>query len=1221
MSSLLQNDDADQDLCSDDDEIDDGFNDDIEALRRACTLTGTNLSDVNIDNGENNRSLSAEGDGDSYSGEGEEDEDDFKLFRIIQNRFSFGTDSCEPIYSKPLCAFPLDFDDEEDDFETLCAVRKRFSAYDNSEGKLENLAEKSEGVDASSVVSKLVTSDDSVIDRTACKVFPDTEEGLNSTLLSDNMEIQPSGYIEQQHSLDACKFSSLGRKDSSSFPKSAQVFIDAIKKNRSCQKFLRKKLAHIEARIEENKKLKERVKILRDFQVSCKKITGRALAQGKDPRIQLISTPRISNSRDSKVNDKKVSTMHNGPPENSHVASYRMALTNFPLNLNRKNWTEAEKENLQKGIRQQFQEMVLQFSVDQLSGSEGSPGNVNDLDAVLASIREMEITPERIREFLPKVNWDQLASLYVVGRSGAECEAKWLNSEDPLINHSKWTAEEDKKLLFIVQEKGMTNWLDIAASLGKNRTPFQCLVRFQRSLNAHIIKREWTKEEDAQLRIAVGTYGEHDWQSVASTLEGRTGTQCSNRWKKSIHPGNGRKGKWTLDERKRLKVAVMLFGPRNWNKIARFVSERTAPQCRERWVNSEDPSLNMDKWTEEEDLRLKAAIEEYGYCWAKIAKCLPPRTDSQCRRRWKVLLPHEVPLLQAARKTQKVAIIGNFVDRESERPALGPHDFVPLPMITSAFEPEKQNQSRKHKRKSREGGVSGKKKNAAPGNTSKRLQSKRPNEGMQISSVEDPGITNGTEVATFGESGMVVTKSSSSEKNPHMKTYQDIADAQDGDPKKKKKLPKLPLKRNMLVEIAGNSQSCLLSHPESLELGISNVDGLQTFGGESETSSEKRKVQEQHSEANTCTNTGEEEGSEPITDVIELDHDHCDSNVLAVNIADQDETVGQPDASNKEVTNLSLEGKAFMELADSNCLTLPPENLEARVTNAGGVEKSSLDGISLIKASKAPNCTSKSSTELSGQCNFVVSSPCHHDGHRKSKLSKSSNKQVLATNDEDNGKLASFCQKISKKRRLRVDKNDKQILETNDEDDVTLASFCRSISKKKRVRVVKNADQTCPPSDLVSKRVYQHDYPNKMPSFMLDGEAQTCYSGGFAENVLLEEPSVVDTAKTDAPQEPMRKPISIDHDSDLEMSDITLASLLHNKQKRKGQVLAKSRDQPHSLSRMKKRSRPLAKGVVQCCNGRMLETSSGCEIQSCGTSSIPKITGDDKEPDGQDVAD
>jgi myb proto-oncogene protein len=106
---------------------------------------------------------------------------------------------------------------------------------------------------------------------------------------------------------------------------------------------------------------------------------------------------------------------------------------------------------------------------------------------------------------------------------------RWLNFEDLLINQSPWTIKEDKNLLLNVQEKGVTNWFDIAVSLGTNRTPSQCLSRFQRSLNARILKREWTKEEDAQLRIAVETYGERDWQSVACTLEGRAGTQCSNR--------------------------------------------------------------------------------------------------------------------------------------------------------------------------------------------------------------------------------------------------------------------------------------------------------------------------------------------------------------------------------------------------------------------------------------------------------------------------------------------------------------------------------------------------------------------------------------------------------------------------------------------------------------------------------------------------------------------
>lgn len=52
----------------------------------------------------------------------------------------------------------------------------------------------------------------------------------------------------------------------------------------------------------------------------------------------------------------------------------------------------------------------------------------------------------------------------------------------------------------------------------------------------------------------------------------------------------------------------------------------------DRWVNSLDPSLSWSEWTEEEDSKLKAAIAEHGYCWAKVAARVPPRTDNQCRR-------------------------------------------------------------------------------------------------------------------------------------------------------------------------------------------------------------------------------------------------------------------------------------------------------------------------------------------------------------------------------------------------------------------------------------------------------------------------------------------------------------------------------------------------------------------------------------------------------------
>lgn len=55
------------------------------------------------------------------------------------------------------------------------------------------------------------------------------------------------------------------------------------------------------------------------------------------------------------------------------------------------------------------------------------------------------------------------------------------------------------------------------------------------------------------------------------------------RWKKTLNPHRERVGKWDPDEDKRLKIAISLFGARNWNKMSKFVPGRTQVQCRERY--------------------------------------------------------------------------------------------------------------------------------------------------------------------------------------------------------------------------------------------------------------------------------------------------------------------------------------------------------------------------------------------------------------------------------------------------------------------------------------------------------------------------------------------------------------------------------------------------------------------------------------------------------------
>nr|XP_023919208.1 uncharacterized protein LOC112030773 isoform X2 [Quercus suber] len=886
----------------------------------------------------------------------------------------------------------------------------------------------------------------------------------------------------------------------SSFPKSALLLMDAIKKNRSSQKFIRSQLVNLEARIEENKKLKERVKILKDFQASCKKRTGRALSQRKDPRVQLISVKKSLVSKDSKVNDKRVHAMYYGPAENSHVTNYRMALTTFPLSLERKKWSKAERENLGKGIRQQFQEMVLQISVDQLSDLDGSCGDSNDFDKILVSIKDLEVTPENLREFLPKVNWEQLASMYVVGRSGAECEVRWLNYEDPLINHNPWTTMEDKNLLLLVQEKGIINWFDIAVSLGTDRTPFQCLARYQRSLNASILKGAWTKDEDAQLCAAVEVFGESDWQSVASTLEGRAGTQCSNRWKKSLHPARERVGRWIEDEDKRLKVAVMLFGPKNWNKIAQFVPGRTQVQCRERWVNSLDPSLSWSEWTEEEDSKLKAAIAEHGYCWAKVAACVPPRTDNQCRRRWKVLLPHEVPMLKEARRIQKAALISNFVDREVERPALGPSDFLPLPMIGSISEPENKNSCSKQKGRLRGKATSKEKKNAASCNVPRKNRFKKCEQQSQVCS------------------GTI----------------------------EKKKHPKPCSKRKKCIKPVADNQSLVLL-PESLESGTTNGECVEAAIDNNSTSNKKtskhcsRRIKcttDLGGNQNAMLSSAKSMLSGITNDEHPLDHVSCpDSTLLPITNGEVVDSMNEHVRTGKQrPTKLQSKRKKCMELAeDSHSFSSHPESGEFGKTDGEGVESSILDmGKGAVKQQKRR----KIRNEPSGKCQDV-SVLFQQDKLEVSKHRNISSKQILGATNGDDVTLACFLHNKPKKRRLEVAKNTSQA--------------CSSSSPKKGVESLSNvADKLKYGNQNLSTT-----QDKESQAFCLGGNPDDLLPCKLSSH-LVDKPTMIDS--DNGPdrkdlvqgQHTAHDPVSFSPEGDCEEDgDITLACLLQNKLKKK----------------------------------------------------------------------
>jgi myb proto-oncogene protein len=85
----------------------------------------------------------------------------------------------------------------------------------------------------------------------------------------------------------------------------------------------------------------------------------------------------------------------------------------------------------------------------------------------------------------------------------------------------------------------------------------------------------WTEDEDLKLKAAVSTHGGKNWAAISALVPGRTKRQCNERWrnvlKPSIAPTAGRAGAWTEDEDLKLKAAFQTHGGKNWNAIAAIV--------------------------------------------------------------------------------------------------------------------------------------------------------------------------------------------------------------------------------------------------------------------------------------------------------------------------------------------------------------------------------------------------------------------------------------------------------------------------------------------------------------------------------------------------------------------------------------------------------------------------------------------------------------------------
>uniref|UniRef100_A0A8C0HMV9 snRNA-activating protein complex subunit 4 n=1 Tax=Buteo japonicus TaxID=224669 RepID=A0A8C0HMV9_9AVES len=413
-----------------------------------------------------------------------------------------------------------------------------------------------------------------------------------------------------------------------------------LQMNHVYQEVIQEKIEEVELLIAQNKEQQK--------EIMCE-LGGPKIAKAGDGR-NLPANVFLGHFMKPYFKDK---TTGIGPPSNEDAKEKAaQGIKSFEQLLSTK-WKSREKTLLQKSVVSDRLQRLLQPKLLKMSYWNQKLEKVKtemEKQILEKQIKEVEREIEAINQ-LPESDllgnrfdehdWEKISNIHFDGqRSAEELRKFWQNWEHPSINKKEWTEEEIERLKKIAAKHGYLDWQTIAQELGTNRTPFQCLQKYQ-VYNKDLKRKEWTKAEDQMLLDLVQEMrvGSHiPYKKIAYYMEGRDSAQLIYRWTKSVDPSL-KKGPWTPEEDAMLLAAVKKYGERDWYKIRTEVPGRSDAQCRDRYLKALHCDVKKGKWSLKEEEQLIELVQKHGLGhWSKIASELPHRTGSQCLSKWKLMI-------------------------------------------------------------------------------------------------------------------------------------------------------------------------------------------------------------------------------------------------------------------------------------------------------------------------------------------------------------------------------------------------------------------------------------------------------------------------------------------------------------------------------------------------------------------------------------------------------